>query len=89
MELGTAASFAVRTAETNNQATDIPIAYDAIQGDILVTNDDASELQPDGTLGREGNKARDPRAREWAAVVIPAGIAGLAWLCCIAIKAQP
>ena len=29
---------------------------------------------------RKGNKARDPRARERAAVVIRAGIAGLAWL---------
>ena len=38
---------------------------------------------------REGNKARDPRARERAAVVIPAGAAGLTWLFCIAMKAQP
>ena len=38
---------------------------------------------------REGSKARDPRARERAAVVIPAGTAGLTWLLRIAMKAQP
>ena len=38
---------------------------------------------------REGNKARDPRAREWAAVVIHAGTAGLTWLFGIAMKAPP
>ena len=38
---------------------------------------------------REGNKARDPCARDRAAVVIPAGIAGLTWLFGIAMKAQP
>jgi hypothetical protein len=38
---------------------------------------------------REGNNARDPRARERAAVVNPAGKAGLAWLFGIAMKAQP
>ena len=38
---------------------------------------------------REGNKARDPWARERAAVVIPAGIAGLTTVLCIAMKAQP
>lgn len=38
---------------------------------------------------REGNKARDPCARDKAAVVIPAGIAGLTWLFGIAMKAQP
>ena len=41
---------------------------------------------------REGNNARAPRARERAAVVIPAGTAGtagLTWLFCIAMKAQP
>ena len=35
------------------------------------------------------SSARDPRARERAAVVIPAGTAGLTWLSCIAMKAQP
>jgi hypothetical protein len=38
---------------------------------------------------REGNKARDPRARERAAVVMPAGIAGLTSLFGIAMKEQP
>ena len=38
---------------------------------------------------REGNKARDPRARERAAVVNSAGAAGLTWLFGIAMKAQP
>ena len=38
---------------------------------------------------REGTQARDPRARERAAVVIPAGNAGLTWLFGIAMKAQP
>jgi hypothetical protein len=38
---------------------------------------------------REGSKARDPRARERAAVVISAGTAGLTWLFGIAMKAQP
>ncbi len=38
---------------------------------------------------REGNRARDRRARERAAFVILAGIAGLTWLFCIAMKAQP
>ena len=37
---------------------------------------------------REGNKARGPWARERAAVVIPAGIAGLTWLFGIAMEAQ-
>ena len=36
---------------------------------------------------REGNKARDPWARERAAVVIHAGIAGLTGLFGIAMKA--
>ena len=38
---------------------------------------------------REGNKARDPRARERAAVVDSAGPAGMTWLFGIAMKAQP
>ena len=38
---------------------------------------------------REGGMARDPRARERAAVVIHAGIAGLTRLFGIAMKAQP
>ena len=38
---------------------------------------------------REGMKARDPRARERAAVVDSAGTAGLTWLFGIAMKAQP
>ena len=38
---------------------------------------------------REGIKARDPRARDGAAVVIPAGIAGLTSLFGIAMKAKP
>ena len=38
---------------------------------------------------REGNKARDPWARDRAAVVIAAGIAGLTWQFGIAMKAQP
>ena len=46
--------------------------------------------RPDAVSGtREGNQARDPGARERAAVVIPAGIAGLTWLFGIAMKAQP
>ena len=38
---------------------------------------------------REGNQARDPWARDRAAVVIPAGSAGLTSLFGIAMKAQP
>jgi hypothetical protein len=38
---------------------------------------------------REGSKARDPWARDRAAVLIPTGIAGLTWLFGIAMKAQP
>ena len=38
---------------------------------------------------REGNKARDPRARERAAVIILAGTAGPIRLSGIAMKAQP
>jgi hypothetical protein len=38
---------------------------------------------------REGIRARDPRARERAAVLISAGAAGLTWLLGIAMKAQP
>ena len=41
-----------------------------------------------GTVGRakrDGHQARDPRARERAAFVIPAGNAGLAWLFRIAM----
>jgi hypothetical protein len=37
----------------------------------------------------EGNSARDPRARERAAVVICAGTTGLTWLSDTAMKAQP
>ena len=38
---------------------------------------------------REGIKARDPRARDRAAVVNSAGTAGLTWLLGIAMTAQP
>ena len=38
---------------------------------------------------REGSKARDPGARDRAAVVNSAGAAGLAWLFRIAMKAKP
>ena len=38
---------------------------------------------------REGNKARDPRSRERAAVVIPAGAVGLTRLLGIAMTTQP
>ena len=38
---------------------------------------------------REGIKARDPRARERAAVVVPTGNAGVTWLFRVAMKAQP
>jgi hypothetical protein len=37
---------------------------------------------------REGNKARDPRARERAAFMSASGASGVTWLFGIAIKAQ-